>query len=97
MSSLAALRLLLAIAYPLLAHWASVDGSGIIALLALADLAVIVLLLPLADRRAWAWMLLALIGLGLWALHGSNGRMNLTWGSRRRSSWRALRHAGVSG
>ena len=72
MSSLAALRLLLAIAYPLLAHWASVDGSGIIALLALADLAVIVLLLPLAGRRAWAWMLLALIGLGLWALHGSN-------------------------
>ena len=72
MSSLAALRLLLAIAYPLLAHWASVDGSGIIALLALADLAVIVLLLPLAERRGWAWMLLALIGLGLWALHGSN-------------------------
>ncbi len=68
---LAVLRLLLAIAYPLLAHWASVDGSGTVALLALADLAAIVLLLPLARRRGWAWLLLAMIGAGLWALHGS--------------------------
>ena len=71
LSPLATLRLLLAIAYPLLAHWASVDGSGLVAVLALADLAVIVLLLPLAERRGWAWLLLALIGVGLWALHGS--------------------------
>lgn len=71
MSSLAALRLLLAVAYPLLAHWASVDGSGVVALLALADLAVIVLLQPLALRRGWAWLLLALVGAGLWALHDS--------------------------
>lgn len=68
---LAALRLLLAVAYPLLAHWASVDGSGVVALLALADLAVIVLLQPLARPRGWAWLLLAAIGAGLWALHGS--------------------------
>ncbi|MGH8084519.1 MAG: ketosynthase [Lysobacter sp.] len=71
LSPLAALRLLLAVAYPLLAHWASVDGSGVVALLALADLAVIVLLQPLAMRRGWAWLLLALVGAGLWSLHGS--------------------------
>lgn len=71
MSPLAALRLLLAIAYPLLAHWASLDDSGLVALLALADLTVIVLLLPLATGRAWAWLLLGAIGIGLWALHGS--------------------------
>ena len=71
MHPLAALRLLLAIAYPLLAHWASVDGSGVVALAALADLAVIVLLAPLAHPRSWAWALLALLIAGLWALHDS--------------------------
>lgn len=71
LNSLAALRLLLAVAYPLLAHWASVDGSGVVALLALADLAVIVLLQPLARPRGWAWLLLGAIGAGLWTLHGS--------------------------
>src|SRR5690606_24986012 len=70
-SPLPALRLLLAVAYPLLAHWASVDGSGWVAALALTDLAVIVLLWPLAHGRAWAWLLLALIGAGLSALHDS--------------------------
>ena len=70
-SALAVLRLLLAVAYPLLAHWASVDGSGWVAALALADLAAIVLLWPLAQGRGWAWLLLALIGTGLWALHDS--------------------------
>lgn len=65
---LAALRLALAIAYPLLAHWASEADSGAIAALALADLAVIVLLQPLAARRGWAWALLALVLAGLVAL-----------------------------
>ena len=65
------LRLAMLVAYPLLAHWASVDGSGIIALLALADLAVIVLLLPLSDRRGWAWALLAASAAGLWLLIGT--------------------------
>lgn len=58
-------RLLLAIAYPLLAHWASIEDdtaiSGAVAALALADLVLIVLLQPLAARRGWAWLLLAAI------------------------------------
>ena len=71
MNRLAALRLLLAIAYPLLAHGASVEGNGILALVALADLAVIVLLDPLARLRGWAWATLAVVVAGLWALRGS--------------------------
>lgn len=61
-------RVILAIAYPFLAHWASHDGGPPVAALALFDLAVIVLLEPLAQRRGWAWALLALIGFGLWQL-----------------------------
>ena len=64
----AALRLVLAIAYPLLAHWASHRGGGPVAALALLDLALIVLLQPLAQRRGWAWALLALVALALWQL-----------------------------
>lgn len=66
--SLTPLRLLLAIAYPLLAHWASYRGSGLAAALALVDLALIVLLLPLAQRRGWAWALLAVLIVVLVAL-----------------------------
>lgn len=61
----ALLRVVLAVAYPLLAHWASLTDdparAGLIAALALADLAVIVLLQPLAQRRGWAWLLLAVL------------------------------------
>jgi len=66
----AVLRLVLAVAYPLLAHWAShrAGGGGAVAALALLDLALIVLLHPLAQRRGWAWALLALIAAGLWQL-----------------------------
>ena len=66
----AALRLVLAIAYPFLAHWASHRGvgGGAVAALALLDLALIVLLQPLLQPRGWAWALLALIGLALWRL-----------------------------
>jgi len=64
----AALRLLLAIAYPLLAHAASATRSGALAGLALADIAMIVLLGPLLARRAWAWALLAALCAGLVAL-----------------------------
>ena len=68
MHVIAALRLLLAIAYPLLAHAASLDGSGGLAVAAMIDLCLIVLLLPLAQRRSWAWALLALLIAGLWTL-----------------------------
>ena len=66
----AALRLVLAVAYPFLAHWASQGGGagGTIAAVALLDLALIVLLLPLLQPRAWAWALLVLIAAGLWLL-----------------------------
>lgn len=64
----AVLRVILAIAYPLLAHWASTADAahaGAIAALALADLAVIVLLQPLARRHGGAWALLVLVLAGL--------------------------------
>ncbi|MGH8077662.1 MAG: hypothetical protein ACREPE_10100, partial [Lysobacter sp.] len=59
-------RVVLAIAYPFLAHWASHRGGGPAAAFALFDLALIVLLLPLVQRRGWAWALLALIAAALW-------------------------------
>lgn len=61
----AALRLLLALAYPLLAHLASSRDSGALAAIALADIAAIVLLLPLLMRRTWAWITAALLAVGL--------------------------------
>jgi len=64
----AALRLLLALAYPLLAHLASSRGSGVLAAVALADIAAIVLLQPLLTRRPWAWGVAALLAAGLVAL-----------------------------
>lgn len=51
----AAARVALALAYPLLAHWASRHGGGWSAALALADLVLVVLLEPLLQRRGWAW------------------------------------------
>ena len=71
MGSIAVLRLLLAVAYPLLAHWASLDGHRGIAVLALLDLCLIVLLQPLARARPWAWALLLLAALGLWSLRAT--------------------------
>ncbi|MFC3550691.1 ketosynthase [Lysobacter cavernae] len=53
----AALRLGLAVAYPLLAHWATHDGGGHAAAIALADLVLLVLAGPLLERRPWAWTL----------------------------------------
>ena len=69
-SHTAALRLALAIAYPFLAHWASHrGGDGVpVAALALLDLALIVLLQPLVQRRGWAWATLALVAVALWRL-----------------------------
>ena len=68
----AALRLVFAIAYPFLAHWASHRAAGAggfpVAALALFDLALIVLVQPLVQRRGWAWATLALVAAGLWQL-----------------------------
>lgn len=64
----AALRVVLALAYPLLAHWASHSGSGVTAAVALADLTLVILVAPLLRGRVWAWALFAAIAAGLWAL-----------------------------
>lgn len=58
MTPLAAASIALLAAYPLLAHWASHGGGATAATLALADLAALMLLEPLARRRAWAWIAL---------------------------------------
>lgn len=66
-----ALRVGLAVAYPWLAHAANARDDGVLAALALGDIALIVLLGPLLRRRAWAWLVLALAAALLWRLaHG---------------------------
>jgi len=64
----AAARVIFALAYPLLAHWASRTGSGVAAAVALGDLILVILAEPMLRRRAWAWTLFAAIAAGLWAL-----------------------------
>ena len=66
MHPLICMRLLLAVAYPLLAHWATFEPRGVAAVLALCDLAALVLLGPLARGRAWAWAALGLVAAALW-------------------------------
>lgn len=60
-----ALQALLALAYSLLAHLAGHRHDDRIAAAALAVLAVLVLLRPLSRPRRWAWIALALAGLGI--------------------------------
>ncbi|WP_119716955.1 COG4648 family protein [Cognatilysobacter tabacisoli] len=62
------LRIALAAAYPLLAHWASHRGDGASASVALLDLVLVVLLLALARGRPAAWLALAGGAAALWAL-----------------------------
>ena len=64
-------RLLLALAYPLLAHAASARGSGGLAILALADLTLVILLESLLRGRGAAWLAAALVAAGLWWLSTS--------------------------
>ena len=68
----AGLRLLLALAYPLLAHLAGARHDPALAAIALGDLAVIVLLQALLQRRIGAWLLLAATVLGLAGLARSH-------------------------
>jgi uncharacterized membrane protein len=58
----ALLRLLLAVAYPFIAHAAALRRDGVLAALAVLVVVVIVLLDPLVRRRGWAWALLLLLG-----------------------------------
>jgi uncharacterized membrane protein len=51
--------LLLAVAYPLLAHLAAAREDRVLATLAMADMVLLLLIEPMAHRRAWAWALLA--------------------------------------
>lgn len=64
----AAARVVFALAYPLLAHWASHTGSGVAAAVALGDLSLVILAEPLLRGRGWAWVVFAAIAAGLWAL-----------------------------
>lgn len=65
---MALLVLLLAVAYPLIAHLAAAREDRALATLAVADLVLLLLLEPLAHRRPWAWLALLASGLGLWWL-----------------------------
>ena len=58
-------RLALALAYPVLAHLASLRDDPVLAAAALGDLAAFLLLEPLLRRRAWAWGVLLATGIGL--------------------------------
>lgn len=60
-----ALRTALALAYPFLAHAANARGDGVLAAVALADLAAIVMLGPLLARSGRAW---AAMGILVWVL-----------------------------
>lgn len=63
-----ALRIGLAFAYPWVAHAANARDDGMLAALALGDIALIVLLGPLLRRRAWAWLAMAAAAAMLWFL-----------------------------
>lgn len=61
-------RTVFALAYPPLAYWATRQGSGAAAAVALGDLALVFLAGPLLRPRAWAWAVAALLALALHAL-----------------------------
>lgn len=65
------LRIALVVAYLVVAHLASTGGDGRMAAIALFDIALVVLLRPLLQRRAVAWLVLAAIALALWKLAGT--------------------------
>ena len=65
-SVLMGLRVLLALAYPVFAHLASVRNDGGWAAVAMADIVLLLLLEPLLKRRGWALFLLGSCLAGLW-------------------------------
>lgn len=65
-------RVLLSAAYPLLAHAASTLREPRLAALALLDIVLILLVLPLVHGRAWAWLVVAASAAGLWAVQHSS-------------------------
>jgi len=66
--ALGLLVLLLAVAYPLLAHVAAAREDRLLATLAVADMVLLLLLEPMAHRRPWAWAALFACGAALWWL-----------------------------
>lgn len=64
-------RLLLSAAYPLLAHAASTLHEPRLAALALLDILLILLVVPLVQRRVGAWALVVAAAAGLWAVQRS--------------------------
>ncbi|TZF87865.1 ketosynthase [Cognatilysobacter lacus] len=64
-------RLLLSVAYPLLAHLASAAHDPRLAALALLDIVLILLVLPLARRDIGAWLAVGIVAIGLYMVQGS--------------------------
>lgn len=64
-------RLLLSVAYPLLAHAASATHDPRLAAVALLDIVLIVLVAPLARGQAGAWLAAGAVAVALWYAQGS--------------------------
>ncbi|MGH8053744.1 MAG: ketosynthase [Stenotrophomonas sp.] len=69
---LAALRVILLLAYPVLSHVASLRSEGMWAAAALAGLVVLCLLKPLASLRPWVWAVVLVALVLLYRLGGSS-------------------------
>ncbi len=69
-------RLLLSAAYPFLAHAASTLREPKLAALALLDILLILLVVPLLRGRSWAWALVVVAAASLWAVQDS-ARLNV--------------------
>lgn len=76
-AALTAVAVLLAVAYPLLAHLAAAREDRLLATLAVANLVLLVLLEPLVHRRRWAYAALAASLAALWWLAGTPHAMLL--------------------
>ncbi len=76
-ATLTVVAVLLAVAYPLLAHLAAAREDRLLATVAVANLVLLVLLEPLVHRRRWAYAALAACLAGLWWLAGTPHAMLL--------------------